>query len=207
MVLLAKTLEQGVFRWPKVQDGAMRLTAVQLTTLLDGLDWTRVYSPRRTRAPVAGELTQSARGGRLKAPKTWCTPWRDGPGETLFQTTWIRSRRCSSPSAPGPTVWPRSSRNCSAIASAAGLRRSPSINSSWAWRTYSRPRRRMRRRRRRPIPPHARGRPSNVAPTVAPCRRTCPAWRWWSTSRACPARAARASCTASARVSLVAPLV
>ena len=44
MVLLAKTLEQGVFRWPKVQDGAMRLTAVQLTTLLDGLDWTRVYS-------------------------------------------------------------------------------------------------------------------------------------------------------------------
>ena len=53
VVLTAKTLEQGVFRWPKVQDGAMRLTAVQLTTLLDGLDWTRVYSPRRTRTPVA----------------------------------------------------------------------------------------------------------------------------------------------------------
>ncbi len=35
VVLTAKTLEQGVFRWPKVQDGAMRLTAVQLTTLLD----------------------------------------------------------------------------------------------------------------------------------------------------------------------------
>jgi len=53
VVLTAKTLEQGVFRWPKVQDGAMRLTAAQLTGLLDGLDWARVYSPRRTRAPVA----------------------------------------------------------------------------------------------------------------------------------------------------------
>ena len=27
MVLMAKTLEQGVFRWPKIQDGAMRLWA------------------------------------------------------------------------------------------------------------------------------------------------------------------------------------
>jgi transposase len=53
VVLMAKTLEQGVFRWPKLQDGAMRLTATQLSALLDGLDWTRVYSPRRTRAPVA----------------------------------------------------------------------------------------------------------------------------------------------------------
>ena len=53
VVLMAKTLEQGVFRWPKLQDGAMRLSAVQLSALLDGLDWARVYSPRRTRAPVA----------------------------------------------------------------------------------------------------------------------------------------------------------
>jgi transposase len=53
VVLMAKTLEQGVFRWPKLQDGAMRLTPTQLSALLDGLDWARVYSPRRTRAPVA----------------------------------------------------------------------------------------------------------------------------------------------------------
>ena len=53
VVLMAKTLEQGVFRWPKLQDGTMRLSAVQLSALLDGLDWARVYSPRRTRAPVA----------------------------------------------------------------------------------------------------------------------------------------------------------
>lgn len=53
VVLVAKTLEQGVFRWPRVQDGVMRLTASQLTALLDGLDWMRVYGPRRTRVPIA----------------------------------------------------------------------------------------------------------------------------------------------------------
>ncbi len=52
VVLVAKTLEQGGFRWPRVQDGAMRLTASQLGALLDGLDWARVYSRRRTRIPV-----------------------------------------------------------------------------------------------------------------------------------------------------------
>ena len=50
VVLVAKTLEQGAFRWPRVQDGVMRLTASQLGAL-DGLDWAR-YSRRRTRVPV-----------------------------------------------------------------------------------------------------------------------------------------------------------
>jgi transposase len=53
VVLVAKTLEQGAFRWPRVQDGVMRLTASQLTALLDGLDWARVYNRRRTRTPIA----------------------------------------------------------------------------------------------------------------------------------------------------------
>ena len=52
VVLVAKTLEQGAFRWPRVQDGVMRLTASQLGALLDGLDWARVYSRRRTRVPA-----------------------------------------------------------------------------------------------------------------------------------------------------------
>ena len=51
VVLYAKRLEQGAFCWPKVQDGAMRLTPAQLTALLDGMEWTRVLAPRRTRAP------------------------------------------------------------------------------------------------------------------------------------------------------------
>ena len=53
VVLVAKTLEQGVFRWPRIQDGAMRLSVSQLSALLDGMDWARVYNPRRTRVPIA----------------------------------------------------------------------------------------------------------------------------------------------------------
>ena len=53
LVLYAKRLEDGEFRWPKVQDGVMRLTAAQLGALLEGLDWRRVHEVRRTRTPVA----------------------------------------------------------------------------------------------------------------------------------------------------------
>ena len=56
--LFAKRLEDGEFRWPKVQDGVMRLTAAQLSALLEGLDWRRVHAVRaRRRAPVAAELS------------------------------------------------------------------------------------------------------------------------------------------------------
>src|SRR4051794_33248898 len=40
--LFAKRLD-GEFRWPKVQDGVLRLSAAQLSALLDGLDWRRVH--------------------------------------------------------------------------------------------------------------------------------------------------------------------
>ena len=53
MVLVAKRLEHGDFRWPKVQDGMMRLSAAQLQALLEGLDWRRVHEPRRSSAPIA----------------------------------------------------------------------------------------------------------------------------------------------------------
>jgi transposase len=52
VVLLAKRLEQGTFRWPTIGDGVMRLTASQLSALLEGLDWTRVR-PVRVGAPRA----------------------------------------------------------------------------------------------------------------------------------------------------------
>ena len=52
VVLLAKRLEQGTFRWPTIGDGVMRLTASQFSALLEGLDWTRVR-PMRVRAPRA----------------------------------------------------------------------------------------------------------------------------------------------------------
>jgi transposase len=52
LVLAAKRLEQGTFRWPAISDGVMRLTAAQLSALLEGLDWTRVRAVR-VRAPQA----------------------------------------------------------------------------------------------------------------------------------------------------------
>jgi transposase len=42
--LFAKRLEDGQFRWPNVQDGIIRLSAAQLSALLEGLDWRRVHA-------------------------------------------------------------------------------------------------------------------------------------------------------------------
>lgn len=40
--LLSKRLEGGQFCWPKIDDGVMRLSAAQLSALLEGLDFSRV---------------------------------------------------------------------------------------------------------------------------------------------------------------------
>ncbi len=52
LCLFTKTLEDGRFRWPKVEDGVMRLTSAQLGALIEGLDWTRVHADD-VRAPTA----------------------------------------------------------------------------------------------------------------------------------------------------------
>jgi transposase len=44
-----KRLEEGKFRWPRIADGVMRLSAAQLSALLEGLDWSRVHAPRVAR--------------------------------------------------------------------------------------------------------------------------------------------------------------
>ena len=51
VVLYAKRLEQGAFRWPRIGDGAMRLTPSQLAALVEGMDGSRVLAPRRAVAP------------------------------------------------------------------------------------------------------------------------------------------------------------
>lgn len=53
VVLVAKRLEDGEFRWPKVEDGILQLTSAQLQALLEGLDWRRVHEAQRTTTPVA----------------------------------------------------------------------------------------------------------------------------------------------------------
>jgi transposase len=50
--LFAKRLEDGEFRWPKIEDGVMRLSAAQLSALLEGLDWRRVRAAKETPAPA-----------------------------------------------------------------------------------------------------------------------------------------------------------
>jgi transposase len=52
LVMLWKALDQGSFKWPPISDGVMRLSAAQLSALLEGLDWTRVHVPR-ARRPTA----------------------------------------------------------------------------------------------------------------------------------------------------------
>jgi transposase len=52
MVLVAKRLEDGEFRWPKMQDGVLRLSAAQFQALLEGLDWRRVHEPRQVVVPI-----------------------------------------------------------------------------------------------------------------------------------------------------------
>lgn len=51
--LFAKRLEDGRFRWPNIEDGVIRLSAAQLSALVEGLDWRRVHETRETPAPVA----------------------------------------------------------------------------------------------------------------------------------------------------------
>jgi len=49
--LFAKRLEDGRFQWPKIEDGVMRLSAAQLSALIEGLDWKRVRATKDTPAP------------------------------------------------------------------------------------------------------------------------------------------------------------
>jgi transposase len=42
LCLFAKRLEQGGFRWPRIEDGVVRLTGAQLAALIEGMEWSRV---------------------------------------------------------------------------------------------------------------------------------------------------------------------
>ncbi len=44
LILFWKRLEHGAFKWPPVSDGVMRLTAAQLATLVEGMDWSRLHA-------------------------------------------------------------------------------------------------------------------------------------------------------------------
>jgi transposase len=50
LCLFAKRLERGRFVWPQASNGAIHLSAAQLSMLLEGIDWRR---PMRTWPPEA----------------------------------------------------------------------------------------------------------------------------------------------------------
>ena len=52
LCLFAKRLEDGIFRWPNIENGVMKLSAAQLSALLEGLDWRRVHEARETVTPM-----------------------------------------------------------------------------------------------------------------------------------------------------------
>jgi transposase len=39
---MTKRLEGAQFRWPPIEDGMMKLSAVQLSALLEGSEWARM---------------------------------------------------------------------------------------------------------------------------------------------------------------------
>jgi transposase len=50
--LFAKRMEDRAFRWPKIEDGVIRLSAAEFSALLEGLDWRRVHAAREIVAPA-----------------------------------------------------------------------------------------------------------------------------------------------------------
>ena len=50
--LMTKRLQDGQFRWPPIEDGVMKLSAVQLSALLEGGQWSRI-EPRDVARPSA----------------------------------------------------------------------------------------------------------------------------------------------------------
>ena len=52
LILITKRLEAGRFKWPPVTDGAVRLSALQLSVLLSGLPWERLRA-RPVPRPIA----------------------------------------------------------------------------------------------------------------------------------------------------------
>ncbi|MBI4183841.1 MAG: IS66 family insertion sequence element accessory protein TnpB [Proteobacteria bacterium] len=53
LCLFAKRLERGRFVWPRVEEGAIRLSVAQLAMLIEGLDWRRAVSQGEAVRPRA----------------------------------------------------------------------------------------------------------------------------------------------------------
>jgi hypothetical protein len=75
LCLFAKRLEDEIFRWPKIEDGVIHLSAAQLSAQLEGLDWRRVHPrPQRRRSSDRSATEKPPTNRRIvamAAHKTW----------------------------------------------------------------------------------------------------------------------------------------
>ena len=51
LVLIHKKLEDRNFKWPAIRDGVITLSPVQMGALVEGIDWRKVHTARRTKKP------------------------------------------------------------------------------------------------------------------------------------------------------------
>jgi transposase len=54
LCLFAKRLDEDRFRWPRIEDGVIRLSGAQLQALIEGMDFRRVHLLRVRRPQSAG---------------------------------------------------------------------------------------------------------------------------------------------------------
>jgi transposase len=54
LCLFAKRLDEDRFRWPRIEDGVIRLSGAQLLALIEGMEWRRVHALRVRRPQSAG---------------------------------------------------------------------------------------------------------------------------------------------------------
>ena len=101
VVLVAKRLEAGAFRWPKPGDTVIQLTASERATLFEGLDWARVHVPRTTMALVAAGCASVLPPLSTPLCCVWRGPWPVSPTATrrLRRADWR-----SGSSSTGPKI-------------------------------------------------------------------------------------------------------
>ena len=73
LILIYKRLDDAKFRWPRIEDGVMRLSPAQASALFEGLDWARVRAVRR-RVPRPCNSADISLFLRAFSDKSWCCP-------------------------------------------------------------------------------------------------------------------------------------
>lgn len=97
LCLFAKRPDEDRFRWPRVENGVIRLAASQLMALEEGLDWTRVRPERSRRPTSSGQPAAKSLRPRKPVPEQARICFMSGAGRTLLRPlpmTSTRQRRC-----------------------------------------------------------------------------------------------------------------